>query len=253
MVDRSSPIPLWAQLLEALKARISNGEFTDRFPTDKELTTAYGVSRQTVREALRHLELDGVLTRQRGKGTTLLKREFTQNLGTLYSLFREIEASGSEQRSITLIQTLTSNPEIATQLGLSPSDELFFLKRLRLANNLPLAIDETFLPASIGTKLLNVNFEHTALYDELRKRCNLQPTHGDEEIVPIIPSKTERDLLQITSKVAAFEIRRISYTNASSLEWRHTVIRGDRYSFKSLWSSNNSGTDPRSLKLGTKK
>lgn len=252
MVDRSSPIPLWAQLLETLKERIKNGEFIDRFPTDKELTTTYGVSRQTVREALRRLETDGILTRQRGKGTTLLKTEFTQNLGALYSLFREIEASGSEQRSTTLSQSLTTNPIIAVELGLPQNETLFFLKRLRLANNLPLAIDETYLPASIGKKLLKVNFEHTALYDELRNKCNLQPTHGHEEIVPIIPSKNERDLLEISSKVAAFEIRRMSYTATTPLEWRHTIIRGDRYSFKSIWNSKNSTFDNQPLKLGTK-
>lgn len=249
MVDRSSPIPLWAQLLSVLKQRIQNGEFQDRFPTDKELIASYEVSRQTVREAIRRLELDGMLIRQRGKGTKLLKTEFSQSLGTLYSLFDAIESNDAEQRSVVLTQEIVKHPRVARELQLDESSDLFLLKRIRLANDLPLAIDHAYLPAHLTRALLDVNFEHTGLYDELEKRSNISPTFGYEEIVPVVPTKDERDLLGITSKIGAFKIQRKSYTEKSPLEWRHTLIRGDRYSFTSSWNNSHMGREHQSIKL----
>lgn len=250
MVDRSSPVPLWAQLLSALKQRIQNGEFVEHFPTDKELIAAYGVSRQTVREAIRRLELDGMLSRQRGKGTTLLRSEFSQSLGTLYSLFRAIEATGALQTSVVLAQELVNDAQIASELGISPESSLFCLKRIRLANSIPLAIDEAYLPEELTRALLDVNFEHTALYDELEKRSNLRPIFGREVISPIVPNKTQRELLGITAKVGAFEIRRKSFTDSNPLEWRITIIRGDRYSFNSTWNNSHTGKENSSIAFG---
>jgi GntR family transcriptional regulator len=68
-LDRNSPMPLWAQVLGDLRARLARGEFTGRFPGDEELRAQYGVSRHTVREAVRRLQAEGVIERGRGRGT----------------------------------------------------------------------------------------------------------------------------------------------------------------------------------------
>ena len=75
-MDRASPMPLWAQVLSDLSDRLGAGEFDERFPTDQELVEAYGVSRQTVREAVRRLADDGLLARERGRGTRVRAVEF---------------------------------------------------------------------------------------------------------------------------------------------------------------------------------
>ena len=61
-IDRSSPMPLWAQLLDALRERLDRGEYSEAFPTDIELTAEYGLSRHTVREAVRRLQDEGLVT-----------------------------------------------------------------------------------------------------------------------------------------------------------------------------------------------
>lgn len=249
MVDRRNPAPLWSQLLSTLTQRIENGEFRDHFPTDKELMETYKVSRQTVREAVRRLEQDGMLTRQRGKGTTLIKTEFTQTLGTLYSLFNEVESTGAVQKSIILAQEIIKKPEIALELQLEPTEELFFLKRIRLANEIPLAIDHAYLPANKTKALMEVNFEHTALYVELEKRSNLRPIYGHEDIIAVIPSVSEKETLEIGDGVGAFEIRRKSFSSDGPLEWRSTLIRGDRYSFSSNWQNTHDGRNNQTLKV----
>src|SRR5579863_2169952 len=90
-LDRQSPLPLWAQLLADLQARLAAGEFGERFPTDTELTESYRVSRQTVRDAVRRLAEAGLVQRERGRGTRVRSLAVEQQAGTLESLFVHVE------------------------------------------------------------------------------------------------------------------------------------------------------------------
>ena len=128
-------MPLWAQLEADLRRRIDSDEFNDgRFPTDLELTDSYGVSRHTVREAIRHLNKTGILRRERGRGTVINRTEFEQPLGTLYSLFRSVEAAGAEQTSKVLSTGSATDTVAANRLGVADDTELFFLERIRFAD-----------------------------------------------------------------------------------------------------------------------
>jgi GntR family transcriptional regulator len=232
-LDRSSPVPLWAQLEAALKTRLERGEFAERFPTDGQLVDEYGVSRHTVREAIRHLNRTGILRRERGRGTVVNTAEFEQPLGALYSLYQSVEATGVEQRSEVLARRSTTDAAAAERLGLAPSTPLFFLERVRLAGDEPLAIDRAWLPMAVAGGLLESDFEHTALYDELERCCGLRPDAGWERIAPIVPSPADRDRLRLPRGQAAFFLERLGMTSGRPIEWRTTVIRGDRYRFVS--------------------
>ena len=198
-LDRSSTLPLWAQLETELRRAIDEGDFDDRFPTDLELTRRYDVSRHTVREAVGRLQADGLLTRVRGRGTVVERPEFEQRLGALYSLFSSIEAAGVEQRSEVLAVGMVNDPVAAEHLGLEPDVELFRLERLRFADDEPLAIDTAWLPAELCRPLLDADFTHTALYDELERRTGCRPDRGWERIAPVIPSPSQQALLRALS------------------------------------------------------
>ncbi len=232
-LDRSSALPLWAQLETALRVRLEGGEFAERFPTDHQLVEEYGVSRQTVREAIRHLNRTGILRRERGRGTVVNTAEFEQPLGALYSLFGSIESTGVEQRSDVLALESTVEPAIAAQLDLADDTSLLFLERVRFAADEPLAIDRAWLPMAIAGRLLDSSFEHAALYDELERCCGTRPDAGWERIAPIVPDPRDRGLLRMAKGKAAFFLERRSTAAGRPIEWRTTVIRGDRYRFVS--------------------
>jgi GntR family transcriptional regulator len=240
-LDRSSALPLWAQLEAELRRAIDAGEFDDRFPTDLELTRRYDVSRHTVREAVGRLQADGLLRRVRGRGTVVERPEFEQRLGALYSLFSSIEAAGVVQRSEVLEVGMTTNGDVAARLGLEPDASLFRLQRIRFADDEPLAIDTAWLPEALGQPLLEADFSHTALYDELERRCQCRPDRGWELIAPVIPSPKERAVLQADENEAAFQVERLGQQGDAVVEWRVTLIRGDRYRFFADWSAAGSG------------
>ena len=237
-LDRQSPMPLWAQLEAELRRRLDSGEFDEGpFPTDLELTEAYEVSRHTVREAIRHLNREGVLRRERGKGTVVNRAEFEQSLGTLYSLFNSVESAGVEQTSEVLEAGVVTSGVAAEQLGLAPDAPLVLLSRLRRAGGSPLAIDRAWLPASIAEPLLEVDWTHTALYDELAKIGVTVPNQGWERLTPIVPGAEDRAKLELGKSDAAFFLERLGARDGQALEWRTTVIRGDRYRFVTDWST----------------
>ena len=240
-LDRDSPMPLWAQLEAALKQRLDTGEFDERFPTDHELVTEYQVSRHTVREAIRHLNKSGILRRERGRGTVINRTEFEQPLGALYSLFQSIESSGVEQRSHVLDVREDVDPVIAEQLGIAADAPLFLLERLRYADDEPLALDRSWLPMELARPLFSSDFEHTALYDELRTRVGIAPDAGWERIAPVLPTPEERKLLTMRRGEAAFSLERLGTAAGQPIEWRTTLIRGDRYRFVSHFAA---GTAP---------
>lgn len=235
-VDRSSPVPLWAQVLEDLRARLDDGEFSDRFPTDLELMETYGVSRHTARDAVRRLSDEGLVDRERGRGTFVRSRSIEQPLGALYSLFQSIEAQGFEQRSRVLTLEERTDAEAATVLGLAADEPLIFLERVRLLDDEPIAVDCSWLPASFAHPLLEVDFARTSLYGELRSRCGVSPSHGWERIEPKLPTDVQRELLGVGADVVVFAIERLASDDRRALEWRHSVVRGDRYSFVARWS-----------------
>lgn len=237
-LDRQSPLPLWAQLEAELRRRLESGDFDDgAFPTDQELTDAYGVSRHTVREAVRHLNKTGLLKRERGRGTVVNKSEFEQSLGTLYSLFQSVESTGVEQTSEVLSLDIVTDSAAASQLGLHEEAELVFVERLRLAGGAPLAVDRAWLPAGLAQPLLHVDWTHTALYDELAAAGAPVPNQGWERLTPVIPSPQDRERLGIRKSDAAFFLERLGTRDGTPVEWRTTLIRGDRYRFVTDWSA----------------
>jgi GntR family transcriptional regulator len=227
-VDRSHPLPLWAQVLTSLRARLQNGEFAERFPTDEQLVADYDVSRQTVREAVRRLADEGLLERARGRATRV--KMFEHAAGSLGSLYEQVREQRASQRSIVLARERVRDSQTARRLALDADAELIYIKRLRFADEEPLALDRAWLPANLAGQLLEIDLTDTGLYVELARTCGIRDLYGSEQIRPVIPSGADRRTLALPDGEAAFSIERITRTgNAEPVEWRHSLVRGDRY------------------------
>jgi GntR family transcriptional regulator len=237
--DRNSPLPLWAQVLADLRSRLARGEFTGRFPGDEELRETYGVSRHTVREAVRRLQAEGVIERGRGRGTFVTGALIEQPLGALYSLFRSVEAQGFVQRSVVRHLEVRHDEEAAAVLGRPPDEPLVYLERLRLADDQPIVLDCSWLPAPLARPLLGVDFTRTALYHELQARCGLRPDAGWERLRPVLPTREQRDLLGLAARVPALAIERLAASSGTPVEWRHGLVRADRFSYVARWGAQD--------------
>ncbi|MHB8328704.1 MAG: GntR family transcriptional regulator [Acidimicrobiales bacterium] len=221
-----------------LRRRLEAGEFAEAFPGEMKLVDEYGVSRNTVREAVRHLRAEGAVVAGRGRRPRLGSDvEIEQSLGALYSLFSSVEAAGMEQRSVVRALDVRTDSGAAERLGLGPATPLLFLERLRLAAGEPLAIDQVWFPAVLAEGLIDADFTRTGFYDELASRAGVRLTGGHEQIHAVVPSRAERGLLALEPGVAAFVIDRLGFVRDRRVEWRHTVVRGDRFSVVAQFSA----------------
>lgn len=236
-IDRRASLPLWAQLEQELRRRMESGDFALRFPTDRELMEIYGVSRHTARHAVSQLGASGILRRARGVGTSVDHRTFERSLGSLYSLFQVVEESGVPQHSKVRTLERVVDPESAAHLGLPPDAELVLIDRVRFAGAEPLAIDRIWLPAEIADGLLDADFTHTSLYNELERTIGKRPNEGWERIHPAIPTDDHRSCLELEDREAVFCIERLGTFNGEPIEWRITTIRGSRFTFVSDWTA----------------
>ena len=233
-VDRASDLPFWAQVRDDLARRIEDGEFTgpsaSAFPGEMALSAEYGVSRQTVRQAVGRLRADGTLVGSRGRTPTVADpATIRQSLGALYSLHASVEAAGMTQRSVVRTLEVTTDASVAAVLDLPPDAALLHLERLRLADDEPLASDHAWLPAALTRPLLEADFSHTALYAELADRCGIRLTGGREEIRAVVPSPQECALLGVAGGSAALSVERVGLLSGTPTELRRTLVRADRF------------------------
>lgn len=229
-LDRSGPTPLWRQLQDDLVARLRSGEFDAGFPGELALVEDYGVSRYTVRQALQRLRADGLVVAERGRQPRVSPAaDVEQPLDTLYSLFASVEAAGLEQRSLVRVLDVRADGVIADQLDLEGSTPLVHLERLRLAGGRPFAIDRVWLPADLARPVLTADFTRTSLYAVLAERTGVRLDTSREDIRAVVPTAAERALLGCGPEVACLSIHRQGRAAGRPVEWRHTMVRGDRF------------------------
>jgi GntR family transcriptional regulator len=237
-VDRSGSEPIWSQLQQDLRRRVRQGEFDTAFPPELTLVREYEVSRHTVRQALAQLRSEGVVLAERGRLPRLgLGQGIEQPLGAVYSLFDSVETSGLTQRSTVRRMERTADGIVAARLGLEESTPLLYLERLRFAGDEPLAVDKVWLPLSIAEPLIGVDLSHTALYEELAARASVRITGGREQIHADVACLHQARLLDIAPGDPVFRMDRLGSTDDRPVEWRHTVIRGDRFVLTADFSS----------------
>ncbi len=165
------------------------------------------------------------------------RAEFEQSLGTLYSLFQSVESTGVEQTSDVLTLAEVVDPAAAAALALADDAPLVLLERLRLAGGTPLALDRAWMPLDVASPLLDLDFTHTALYAELERAGAPVPNQGWERLTPVVPSAPDRARLGLHETEAAFFLERLGTREGRPVEWRTTIIRGDRFRFVSDWTA----------------
>ncbi|MFE0019659.1 GntR family transcriptional regulator [Amycolatopsis sp. NPDC059021] len=229
--------PLWQRIQNAVLERLRAGEFAERFPGELELVAEYGVSRTTVRRALTQLRADGVVSAERGKRPRLHPaRDVEQPLGSLYSLHATVRTTERSQRSVVRRLDVHADGVIADHLGLDGSAPLVHVERLRLAGEEPLALDRVWLPADRASCLLDADLTHTGVYAVLARCANLRLDRGRETIRAVVLTPADCATLGCAPGSAGLSIHRLSHAKGVPLEWRHTLVRGDRFTLTATFT-----------------
>ena len=199
-------------------------------PAERQLAVDLGVSRLTVRAALDELVRDGHLDRRHGSGTYVTEPKIAQPL-TLTSFSDDMRRRGMTPGSRTLeLVSTTAGARLAHRLEVSPEARLIRVKRLRLADNKPMAMEVLHVPEELVPGLTRQDFEYHSFYELLKNRYGTTIASGTQSIEPTVTSEEESEVLNVPLHTPAFLFERTTVSASGRIvEFVRSIYRGDRY------------------------
>lgn len=200
-------------------------------PPERDLAVELGVSRPTLRAAIEDLTRIGLLVRQHGRGTFTNAQKVSQELtGTSTNAFAVPPAEGTWTSRVLAFDVGPAGAQRASRLAVSPSDPVVRVRRLRLVDGEPMAIERIDLPAVLVPGLAADDMETGNFYQLLRSRYEIVVSDAVQTIEPSVTDADEADLLDIPvfAPVLLFE-RTTRDAGGRVVEFAHSVYRGDRY------------------------
>lgn len=234
VLDEKSPLSLYYQIKNIILDNIKNKvwETNSRIPTERELCNIYKVSRITVRQALKELENEGYLYRKQGKGTFVTGQHFVQRLTQFYSFSEEIKKMGSVPSTrILSYQVLPAGPGIAEKLQIAEGDPVYEIRRLRLADEEPFALELSYVVQKHNRNLTQEAVRANGLYNALRETKGLVPNEAVETFEAVNTNADEAEALQVNKRTAALHLERVASADGMPVEYCISVIRSDKYKY----------------------
>ena len=184
----------------------------------------------TLRRAVDDLVREGVLARHQGRGTFVAAPKISQQL-TMTSFSEDMRRRGFAPGSRTVSMThVTAGASLGWRLEISPRAEVLRVRRLRLADGKPMALETLHVPAELVPGLSAADLVNTSFYELLRDRFDLEVASGLQSIEPTVVNAEEAELLEVPEHSPAFLFERTSRTaDGLTVEFVRSVCRGDRY------------------------
>lgn len=234
MINKHSPLPIYYQLEQGIREMIEKGELEpgEMIPSEREWAERYDISRMTVRQAINNLVNDGYLVRQRGKGTFVATKKIEQPLKGLTSFSEDMRARGMEPGTKVLnFCVIPANASLAQQLHIQEGDDVYEIRRIRLADQLPMALETAYVPCSLVPNLTK-EIVSGSFYEFIEHQLGFTIRSATQVLEASIARKMEADLLHIKEGAPVLLIQRNSYLEAGQpLEVVKSIYRADRYKF----------------------
>ncbi len=226
------------QVYQDLKSQIESGELAAgaQLPTEAELQKAYNVSRDTVRKALQKLEMEGVINRRAAIGTFVRPTKSIYALSSMSSFSEQMRSRGvipsSDLESITL--TADIREDIRAGLGLLPDEKCYLVKRIRRGGSVPMAFEETYIPAGLCPNIQKYIDENASLYDIYENVYGLVIGDADIDLEAVMPEEKYRAALSMGKETPVLFMRCLAHqANGNPLYYVECYYNGSSYVFHS--------------------
>lgn len=202
-------IPVYLKLKDDIKQKIKKGEYYKnmRLPSENMLSAEWGISRMTVRRALDELTREGLLYKTRGSGTFVAANRFSQC--DIMSFTEMVKQCGLVPKTVVLEKTFVCDDEIAQFMHLPKSSVFYKVKRLRLADNTPVGIENVYLPLQYCDSPDRLELDES-LYVGLKKLYGWNILKQDIAITADMPTKEEKDILKLSKGEAVLKTEGVS-------------------------------------------
>jgi len=237
-IDRDSPLPYYYQIAQVLREAIEDVGADEAaqqqeevaLPSEPTLSELFGVTRGTVRHALAILQREGLLYREKGRGTFIKRRRVELDLTHLCSITEHMRSREWEPTYRVLrVQQLLPRPKVQQGLHLEPDVPVWEIRRLRLASREPVSFEWSYIPVRLAEGLDRQDLTQS-LYDILKDRYGLELKTADQTIRTRLADAEEAQLLGVEAGAPIFVITgTISDSHGLPVEHSRSLWRGDRY------------------------
>ncbi len=239
-IDKSSFIPLYIQVRDILKDLINTGRLKPgkQVPSENEISSAFNISRMTVRQAIQELLREGFINIRRGEGTFVNSVPHTQMLLKLEGFSSEMSKLGYRNHSRVLeiqkIESFDSYEMAYSGLGKPPGEPLIRIQRVRYVEDTPFALETSFLSSRTGIGLMEPGMaDDMSIYNYIENDLHIRLSRADHVIQPSLADAKIADHLEVEvgSPILKLHGTTFSMTN-KPIEYLEGIYRGDKYELK---------------------
>jgi len=234
-IERGSPIPLYHQLKQLLVDRIMSNELQpgDILPTEEKLQETYQLSRTTVRQALKELEIDGLVSRHRGRGTFVSPAKIRHSAEPHFSLTDALLQQGIQPSwRILSAEWIPAGTDIASLFKLEAGMPVFQLRRLRLTNNEPIGFHIAYASPSMAAAIDKDQMDVGGSTQYLRRTDALSGCYANRMVEAGRASIETAELLDIEEGSPILLINReLINSDGQIVEILKARYRGDRFQY----------------------
>ncbi|TCP31554.1 GntR family transcriptional regulator [Scopulibacillus darangshiensis] len=224
-LDENNPIPLHVQLTNILEKQILDGLYKEKIPSERELMDMYDVSRSTVREAVSTLVQEGILEKRHGRGTFVSNKPVQEwlKMSSFTEATKNLEIKLLECKKTPAPEHLKHIPDY--------ENECYYIERLRLKDQIPVAIERHFYPITLGEQLINYDLTQTILYDTLESHLKIKFWESEQIVSCEPPSDDDAENLEISNQMYLLTTERMMYNpDGDLIEYYKGLFRPDMYS-----------------------
>lgn len=227
-----SAIPLYYQVEQDLASLIADGTLApgSQLPSEEELVQKYGVSRTTVRKAVQELERLGLIEIRRGRGTFVRSEKITQEFTELTGFVEDMVAAGRRPSAKVLGKmTVEADEGVARQLRVPIGTEVMRIRRVRMADEEPVSLDETYLPIDLGRKVVENDLEVYPIFSLLEGKYDTPLLEADYRLEAVSAGPPVAEALGVEVKAPILLIERTSYSlDRRPVDYEKLFYRGDK-------------------------
>ena len=246
-VDENLAVPLYHQVYLVLRENIRNGVYSaSAVPTEAELCSTFGVSRITIKRAMHELTKEGLIVRQRGRGTFVTESSRIPQVkrDSLDDLLRNVMAIGAATEMKRLDGGfLPATAEVATKLECATGDEIFATNQTRLSRGQPIALIRAYVPRDVAQQLPGRDSSAQPMLAQLQQ-AGIDVARADQAITATIADPATATALAIDVGVPIIRLTRLVFdAHNRPVEWLTALYRADRYESRTTLVREGLGAD----------